>query len=59
MEPGKLCLIFKMFFPGKVLYLSVLKQRAEAVAQKCSVKKVFLQISQNSQENICAGSLFQ
>ena len=26
----------------------------EAVAQKCSVKKVFLKISQNSQENICA-----
>ena len=26
----------------------------EAVAQKCSVKKVFLEISQNSQENICA-----
>ena len=27
---------------------------AEAVAQKCSVKKLFLEISQNSQENICA-----
>ena len=26
----------------------------EAVAQRCSVKKVFLKISQNSQENICA-----
>ena len=26
----------------------------EAVAQRCSVKKVFLEISQNSQENICA-----
>ena len=25
-----------------------------AVAQRCSVKKVFLQISQNSQENTCA-----
>ena len=36
-----------MFFPGKVLYLSVLKQRTEAVAQRCSV-------SQNSQESICA-----
>ena len=24
---------------------------AEAVAQKCSVKKLFLEISQNSQEN--------
>ena len=27
---------------------------AEAVAQRCSVKKVFLKISQNSQENTCA-----
>ena len=26
----------------------------EAVVQTCSVKKVFLEISQNSQENICA-----
>ena len=26
----------------------------EAVVQKCSVEKVFLQISQNSQENTCA-----
>ena len=27
---------------------------AEAVAQRCSVKKVLLEISQNSQENTCA-----
>ena len=27
---------------------------SEAVAQNCSVKKVFLEISQNSQENNCA-----
>ena len=26
---------------------------AETVAQKCSVKKVFLQISENAQENTC------
>ena len=26
----------------------------EAVARKCSVKRVLLKISQNSQENICA-----
>ena len=26
----------------------------EAVVQRCSVKKVFLEVSQNSQENICA-----
>ena len=28
--------------------------RQEAVAMRCSVKKVFLEISQNSQENTCA-----
>ena len=26
----------------------------EAVVQRCSVKKVFLEVSQNSQENTCA-----
>ena len=26
----------------------------KAVAQRCSMKKVFLEISQNSQENTCA-----
>ena len=28
--------------------------KREAVAKRCSVKKVFLKISQNSQENTCA-----
>ena len=32
-----------MFLPDK-----------EAVVQRCSVKKMFLEISQNSQENNCA-----
>ena len=50
----KVCFVFEKFFPGKVLYLSVLKQRTEAVAQRCSLKKVLLEISQNSQENTCA-----
>ena len=27
----------------------------EAVAQRCSVKKVFVEISQNSKENTCVG----
>ena len=31
---------------------------SEAVAQKCSVKKVFLEISQNSRENTCASVSF-
>ena len=29
---------------------------SEAVTRSCSVKKVFLKISQNSQENTCASS---
>ena len=29
-------------------------EKIEAVAQRCSVIKVFLEISQNSQENTCA-----
>ena len=29
----------------------------EAVVQRCSVKKVFLEISQNSKENNCAWGL--
>ena len=31
---------------------------SEAVTKKCSVKKVFLKILQNSQENNCAGDSF-
>ena len=31
---------------------------SEAVARRCSVKKVFLEISQNSQENTCARASF-
>ena len=30
----------------------------ETVAERCSVKKVFLEISQNSQENTCARVTF-
>ena len=30
------------------------RKSAEAVIQRCSVKKVFLEISQNSQEDTCA-----
>ena len=35
-------------------YITTRKVTEEAVAQTCSVKKVFLEISQNSQENTCA-----
>ena len=30
----------------------------KAVAQRCYIKKVFLEISQNSQENTCASHFF-
>ena len=33
--------------------LKIQKVVLEAVVQRCSVKKVFLEISQNSQENTC------
>ena len=37
---------------------SRLIKKSEAVVQRCSVKKVFLKISQNSQEKTCAGVSF-
>ena len=40
----------------KYFYFSI--QRSEAVVQMCSVKKVFLEISQNSQENTCTRVFF-
>ena len=38
----------------KFLFALIFFLRIEAVAQRCSVKKVFLEIWQNSQENTCA-----
>ena len=44
-----------MFLPvSKNAEAAVRKCSSEAVAQRCSVKKLFLEISQNSQENTCA-----
>ena len=42
--------------PAKEKYekMCLRKLKSEAVAPTCSVKKVFLEISQNSQENTCA-----
>ena len=37
-----------------LLFLATTAIISETVAQRCSVKKVFLEISQNSQENTCA-----
>ena len=43
--------------PPKTEKLLIVKKRfykkSEAVARRCSVKKLFLEISQNSQENTC------
>ena len=36
----------------------VLESESEAVSLRCSVKKVFLEILQNSQENTCAKVCF-
>ena len=36
------------------LVSAIIDINSEAVVQSCSVKKIFLEISQNSQENICA-----
>ena len=38
----------------KIVKLSKFFQNTEAVTQRCSVKKVFLEIWQNSQESACA-----
>ena len=35
-------------------YVSVFPDKSFTVAQTCSMKKVFLEIFQNSQENTCA-----
>ena len=40
------------------MWLKLIKESQEAVAQRYSVKKVFLEISQNSQENTCARDSF-
>ena len=40
-----------VFVTPQFIYMCIL---SEAVAQRCSVKKVFLEISQKSQENTCA-----
>ena len=37
-----------------LISMSLRKLSLEAVVQRCSVKNVFLEISQNSQENRCA-----
>ena len=44
-----------MFLPvSKNAEAAVYKCSSEAVAQRCFVKKLFLEISQNSQESTCS-----
>ena len=38
----------------KLYKISNIVKSTEAMARRCSVKKMFLEISQNSQENACA-----
>ena len=40
------------------MYLGPIQRSPEAAGQKCSVKKVFLEILQNSQEYTCARVYF-
>ena len=50
----------KKFVPRQVLIKKefLKSEITEAVAQRCSVTKVLLEISQNSQENTCARASF-
>ena len=47
------CLVFQKDYAFHVISLCYI-YTTEAVAKMCSLKKVFLNILQNSQENICA-----
>ena len=40
------------------LFLTVLKFHSEAVVQRCSVKKAFLEISLKAKEHPCQGVFF-
>ena len=43
-----------LFFPTKLLLMVMMIVKNSRPVQRCSVKKVFLKILQNSQENTCA-----
>ena len=48
------CLHYVSYQKNRLFYVEI----TEAVVQRCSIKKVFLGISQNSQENTCARDSF-
>ena len=59
MKVTQICWKFKILMTLSQLFNMILgthsiTPKTEAAVQKCSVKKVFLEISQNSQENTCA-----
>ena len=49
---------YNLWINGFLVGAQACPQTPKAVAQTCSVKKVFLEISQNSQENTCARASF-
>ena len=46
-----------VFFPTDILLSLIIVKEPEGVAQMCSVKQLFLEISQNSQDKIFAKDL--
>ena len=52
-NPGIVRTVFRHFQACSPTFSHV-QGHSEAVVQRCSVKKVFLEISQNSRENTCA-----
>ena len=56
-EYNPICKVFtEVFLIARIPHSTILI--TEAVVQRCSVKKVFLKISQNSQKNMCARTSF-
>ena len=58
LKQKNMCDIFACIIPRINYHQRNGSQHTEAVAWRCSVKKVFLEISQNSQENLCAKFFF-
>ena len=59
-KPGKVCLIFgKVFFWESSVFDSVLKQRKEAVAQRCFFQKVVLRnLAKFTGKHLCQSLFF-
>ena len=57
-KPVSYCSLWSCFIPSPSLLVPITLNVWEAVVQRNSVKKVFLEISQNSQENTCVRASF-